>query len=310
MRFEYFHRIIMKLSIITVNLNNREGLRKTAESILDQTFTDYEWIVVDGASTDGSVEVANEFAQKINAKSSASSNIDSTSTIIFSPNEASSSNNPLTPTALVISEPDTGIYNAMNKGIKLANGAYCLFLNSGDWLYNEKTLFNVFDVNRTSEILFGDIIMQNPNGLSQEKRFENNISLEYIACEGLCHNSTFIDTVILKQKPYNEDYKIVSDRLNFILWALCGYSFERIPFVVSNVDMTGISSTNRKLLNSEIKSLIEEHIPSTIIEDFRIIHENNYYKHFLTKQVLHFAQIRERSLVFRKMTNLLLKMFK
>ena len=150
----------MKLSIITVNLNNCEGLRKTAQSILDQTFTDYEWIVVDGASTDGSVEVANEFAQKINAKSSTSSIITPSPTIISSPIETSSSNNPLTPTALVISEPDTGIYNAMNKGIRKAQGEYCFFLNSGDYIIDRNALNRVFAISFSEDVIHGNVLFK------------------------------------------------------------------------------------------------------------------------------------------------------
>ncbi|MDR2910496.1 MAG: glycosyltransferase [Bacteroidales bacterium] len=93
----------MKLSIITINLNNVAGLQKTIESVVKQTFTDYEYIVIDGGSTDGSADIIKQHANKI---------------------------------TYWVSEPDKGIYNAMNKGIRVAKGEYCLFLNSGDWLIN------------------------------------------------------------------------------------------------------------------------------------------------------------------------------
>ena len=93
-----------KLSIITVNLNNREGLRKTAESVVSQTYKDYEWIVIDGGSTDGSKELIEQYAEHI---------------------------------SYWVSEPDKGIYNAMNKGIRQAHGEYFLFLNSGDSLCDD-----------------------------------------------------------------------------------------------------------------------------------------------------------------------------
>ena len=94
----------MILSIITINL---EGLKRTYESIVHQTFTDYEWIVIDGGSTDGSHEFIEEHEEKC---------------------------------SYWCSEPDKGIFNAMNKGVLHANGQYCLFLNSGDHFYGNKIL--------------------------------------------------------------------------------------------------------------------------------------------------------------------------
>ena len=111
-----------KLSIITINLNNAAGLRKTIESVVNQTFTDYEYLIIDGGSTDGSVEVIKEFADKI---------------------------------TYWVSEPDKGIYNAMNKGILKARGEYLQFLNSGDWLVDNEVLFRVFSLNHFEDILYG-----------------------------------------------------------------------------------------------------------------------------------------------------------
>ena len=96
----------MKLSIITINLNNREGLQKTIESVISQTFRDFEWIVIDGGSTDGSAELIKQYAAHF---------------------------------AYWVSESDKGIYNAMNKGIRQAKGEWLQFLNSGDQLYEETT---------------------------------------------------------------------------------------------------------------------------------------------------------------------------
>ena len=97
----------MKYSIITVNYNNRDGLRATIESVVNQTYRDYEFIVIDGGSTDGSTDVLKEFDDKI---------------------------------TYWVSEPDKGIYNGMNKGIAKATGDYLNFMNSGDCFYNEKVL--------------------------------------------------------------------------------------------------------------------------------------------------------------------------
>ena len=95
------------ISIITINFNDKIGLQRTFDSVFAQDFNDFEYIVIDGGSNDGSKELIEENTDKI---------------------------------SYWISEPDKGIYNAMNKGIKVANGEYLLFLNSGDKFYNKKSL--------------------------------------------------------------------------------------------------------------------------------------------------------------------------
>ena len=102
----------MKLSIITINLNNKEGLQKTIESIVNQTFRDYEFIIIDGGSNDGSIDVIELYKENI---------------------------------TYWISEPDKGIYNAMNKGISIAKGEYYYFLNTGDRLISNDVLEKIFE---------------------------------------------------------------------------------------------------------------------------------------------------------------------
>ena len=114
----------MFLSIITINRNNAVGLKKTLESVASQTCRDFEHIIIDGASTDGSVDVINDYVA-----STAGKNV-----------------------SYWISEPDSGVYNAMNKGIKKAIGDYCLFLNSGDWLFNSDTVKNEKETDHTEDI--------------------------------------------------------------------------------------------------------------------------------------------------------------
>ena len=101
----------MKLSIITINYNNKNGLQKTIDSVISQTFKDFEWIIIDGGSTDGSKELIEKYSQHI---------------------------------TYWVSEPDKGIYNAMNKGIKVAKGEYLFFLNSGDYLVQPNTINQIF----------------------------------------------------------------------------------------------------------------------------------------------------------------------
>lgn len=120
-----------KLSIITVNLNNREGLRKTIESVICQSFSDYEYIIIDGGSTDGSKELIELYQNKV---------------------------------TYWISETDKGIYNAMNKGIKTGKGDYCLFLNSGDWLVNSTVIEKEFSDSKQADIIYGNTIFSKIDG--------------------------------------------------------------------------------------------------------------------------------------------------
>ena len=117
----------MKLSIITINKDNAEGLQKTLDSVACQTWHDFEHIIVDGASADSSVDIIRNYAADVHPYP-----------------------------VKWLSEPDTGIYNAMNKGIRMANGEYCLFLNSGDYLYAENVLESVFDKKCKSDIFYGN----------------------------------------------------------------------------------------------------------------------------------------------------------
>ena len=102
--------IMAKYSIITINYNNADGLRRTIESVVSQTFDDYEYVIIDGGSTDGSVDVIKEYENKI---------------------------------SYWVSEKDGGIYNAMNKGVKASNGEYLIFMNSGDVFYRDKVLEDI-----------------------------------------------------------------------------------------------------------------------------------------------------------------------
>jgi len=167
-----------KLTIITINLNNADGLRKTIESVVSQTFTDYEYIIIDGASTDGSVDVIKRYADKI---------------------------------TYWVSEADKGIYNAMNKGIKVAQSEYCLFLNSGDWLFDNITLENVFKLDRTEDILYGDFYSVSEDGTLKLVTYPSTLTLNFFLDNTICHQATFTKRNLLVEDPYNELFKIASD---------------------------------------------------------------------------------------------------
>lgn len=160
----------MKLSIITVNRNNTEGLRKTIESVVSQTYTDFEYIIIDGASTDGSVDIIKEYADRI---------------------------------TYWVSEPDNGIYNAMNKGILKAKGEYLQFLNSGDWLTNNDVLKYVFDLRRDEDVLYGDeFLFYNINKIVRkaypQKLTFYDLFVGSISHEGSFYKDTYLISFMMK----------------------------------------------------------------------------------------------------------------
>lgn len=217
---------MLKLSIITVNLNNADGLRKTIDSVINQAYTNFEHIIIDGGSTDESVEVIKEYEALYKEKQRH---------------------------LYWVSEPDKGIYNGMNKGIKVAKGEYCQFLNSGDELVKSTILEKVTNDNNDKDILYGNIINKKETKILNEVKYPKSISLVLLAKGALGHPAMFIKKELFdKFGYYNENYKIVSD------WEFYSKSFLKhncsyyhLNYPISYFDIDGIS--NNSLNNNVIK---------------------------------------------------------
>lgn len=212
-----------KLSVITINFNDAQGLAKTLSSIWErQTFSDFEHIVIDGGSTDGSVEVIKRYSERL---------------------------------AYWVSEPDKGIYNAMNKGVTKANGEYLLFINSGDWLC-EGALKNIFEYDFNEDIVSGNYINIRENDKSSISESPKEISLPNLMLHSLGHPATLIRRELLIENPYSEEFKIVSD---WAFWVdeliLKNRSYRKIDTTISNYNLLGISSIkeNIELIKKEAK---------------------------------------------------------
>lgn len=211
----------MHLSIITINFNNKEGLKKTIPSVVNQKYDNFEYIVIDGASTDGSVKVIEENKDKI---------------------------------TYYVSESDKGIYDAMNKGIKQAKGEYCLFLNSGDYFINKNTLSEIFNKHTYSEdLLIGRQCYIDSNGKKTKSPYLriSELNMSYFISSTLPHQATFIKKKLLLQcGMYRTDYSIVSD---WIFWieAIIKHkcSIKLLPQYISFMEKGGISNDMSKCYN-------------------------------------------------------------
>lgn len=220
----------MKISVITVVLNDLEGLKKTVNSVLSQRGEDFEYIILDGGSTDGSWE----YIESLNFR------------------------------GMKKSAPDTGIYNAMNNAVLLANGEYCLFLNAGDTFYDEQVLQKAGTIIGRSDFYVGHTM---EIGKSVIKGWvPNALTLDYLMRTSIYHQSTFIRRKLLLDYPYNEHHKVVSDWEFFFERWLSGCTYEKLDFFISNYYLGGFSFVNRDLIAIEREEFLEKLLPKRILD--------------------------------------------
>jgi glycosyltransferase involved in cell wall biosynthesis len=214
------------ISIITVNYNNLEGLKKTIQSVKNQTWKEFEYIVIDGGSTDGSVKVLEENSKYVNW----------------------------------ISEPDKGVYHAMNKGLQKASGEYVLFLNSGDHFYNSKVLEQNHDLIDTYDIIYFNqyVIGKTKKFL---KEYPEKLSFAYFLKDNLPHQASFIKKELFEKVGlFDEDFKIISD-WKFFIDSVCRFnvSYKYVNKTLTTFYQDGISSLaeNNKVINEEKQKVLQ-----------------------------------------------------
>ncbi|NBB22945.1 glycosyltransferase [Runella sp. CRIBMP] len=226
----------MKLSIITINLNNAEGLRQTIESVIPQLNDQCEYIIIDGDSTDGSLEIINEFDEKI---------------------------------AYWISEPNRGIYGDMNKGILKAKGEYCLFLNSGDWLNKNIIERTIRECTGEDIICFNTYLSYN-NTKFEALKYSSSVTMRSFFNRTIGHQSTLIKTGLFSRfGMYNENNKIHSDYEFWIKSLIIGNcSYKYVDEFLSYYDTDGISSKPNEHTLKEMKSILTRHLPTRVLADY------------------------------------------
>ena len=237
-----------KVSVITINLNNAEGLKRTMKSVNEQTFPDFEYIIIDGGSTDGSIDIIREFQ-----KHTSGTDLSSKFNLYWE------------------SEPDRGIYNAMNKGIVRSQGEYCFFLNSGDYFASPKVLENVMKMKATEDILFGNLLIYVNDKLTEKSFGKPKLSFLDLYLSSMKHQASFIKRILFdKFGLYDESLKIIAD-WEFFLKAvgLGNASYRHISEDIACFDNAGISNNSYELIISERKRVLETHIPSMILDDYK-----------------------------------------
>lgn len=232
------------LSIITINRNNAKGLERTIKSVIGQSYKDYEWILIDGASTDESVDVIKRYVDNF---------------------------------SYWVSEKDTGVYNAMNKGIRQAKGGYCLFLNSGDMLYNNQTLQTC-----VPNMFHADVIA----GVSIEEHTQNKFtppgefSPRFLLRQNISHQACFIKRELFETiSLYSEDLKVLSDFEFMLKCATHGCSYERLEHIVSIVEQGGLSNTAIETMNREKTIICSRVLGDVVYHDYQYYMNKHTYGH-------------------------------
>lgn len=232
----------MKLSIITINFNEAEDLIKTFQSVKGQLFVDYEHIIIDGGSTDGSKAFIEE-----NSK-------------YFS---------------YWVSESDKGIYNAMNKGIVQAKGEYLLMLNAGDVLHNNEVLGKVFDEGGyDQDIIYGDVDRQSRGVVFTESIFPDKLTFGFLRKGMISHQAVFF-----KRKlhdiigMYDESLKYGAD-WHFIILAVCKFNVTyihlNIKMAICSTDGLTCNPSQFTNMDEEKKRVLEKEFPA-FIDDYLAI---------------------------------------
>lgn len=225
----------LQLSIITI-CKNEPYIEETCLSIINQTNQNFEWIVVDGASTDGTRDKLLKYQDNID---------------------------------IFISEPDTGVYSAMNKGISHARGEYLLFMNGGDLFYNNDVVSSVVpyltEINK--DVFYGDSyrLFDNKEDCFI-KTYPDNITKSFFLTNTLAHQSSFIKKELFEKfGGYREDFKIVSDKEKWLKFINNDVEFSHIPLVLSCFRMNGVSRQPSATLLQEKRRLLEEYFPKKML---------------------------------------------
>lgn len=225
-----------KISIITINYNEKEGFEKTIESVLNQTYQDFEFIIIDGGSTDGSKQIIEKFQDKI---------------------------------SYWVSEPDKGVYNAMNKGIRASKGEFVIFINGGDYFNNDLVLEEIAPMlNDEFDVYYGNNYNSKSEKHKKILKYPEKLDFSFFYYRTISHQSTFIRKTLFDEHfYYNEDYKVCSDWEFFIYTFCCkNVPYKYLDKVISVFDCNGISYNPKfaGIIQEERNQTFQKYFPAFI----------------------------------------------
>lgn len=224
----------MKISVITVCYNAEKVIQQTMQSVMNQSYTDIEYIIIDGASTDGTMELVKKYADEKRVR--------------------------------YISEPDNGIYDAMNKGIRLATGDYLEFLNAGDVFVNNdviKSVVQKIEAN-PADVMYGDIIYEYPDKTTSVRIYGQFCSSLFYYLLGDCinHQAIFARRECFEKNIFDAEYRICADREWMMRVKKGGKSFCAMNLLICKypLDEESVSIKNKELSDKEAELCVKKHL--------------------------------------------------
>jgi len=243
-----------QFTIITVTFNNYFGLKKTINSISNQTYNNFEHIVIDGNSNDGTKAFLESLQIKI---------------------------------LTVISEPDKGIYDAMNKGLKLAKGDWVIFMNAGDIFCSDTVLLDFANQKFSSDIVYGNCIVKYDNGF--ERVLTPKSLNELWKGMSFSHQTVFIKSNLLKEHLFDLSYKYCADFNQIFNFYLNDFSFKYWNDCIAIIEAGGVSDSKRYLATNEVYKINKKLNPKL---------KNHFY--FLPKISWSFVVVKIKSILPNK----------
>lgn len=203
----------MKISVVTVCFNAVDVIEETMLSVLNQTYPNVEYIVIDGGSTDGTVNIIKKYADRL---------------------------------AFWISEPDKGIFDAMNKGVLHATGEYINYMNAGDRFFDQNVISEIIEKLPTAilpDVIYGDWLAKYTDGYEKCHAKVENLNFKM----ALCHQAIFLKNSIMRERPFDLTFKFAADFNLFHKLFIENFSFHNIGKYIAIYDHSGLSSSRNSI---------------------------------------------------------------
>lgn len=211
------------ITVVTVCYNSKDHIKETITSVINQSYSNKEYIIIDGASTDGTLEIIEPLRKHIDA---------------------------------FISEPDNGIYHAMNKAVAKSLGEWVIFMNAGDIFVDNSILKQVsYSLNKDIDVLYGDILVLKNKKLEVKEAPQKIDDFHRMP---FCHQAVFTRTSLLNEYPFDEKYHFSADFKLYKELQLNNFRFQKTPIPITVYDRTGISNSQRTKGLSENIAIIKE----------------------------------------------------